>query len=26
VLWISYRLALTAYNRLTLKEATSNRD
>jgi hypothetical protein len=25
-LWITYRLALTAYNRLTLKEATSNRD
>jgi hypothetical protein len=26
VLWVSYRLALTAYNRLTLKEATDNRE
>lgn len=25
-LWILYRLALTAYHRLTLKEATNNRD
>jgi|SRR5687767_4844849 len=26
VLWVLYRLSLTAYNRLTLKEATNNRD
>lgn len=26
VLWILYRLAMTAYNKLTFKEATNNRD